>query len=877
MRSRYINKDYQSKNVGANNYSPLRAALKLKILLVLVSALILLLVSAPLSASQYGKTVLAFYKTSDGFNEKNNPVKTLLEAEIKKLGLNVEYRSFESGMPSKGALDDIRAVVTWYYGGVAESKKKALDYIDFLKSAVDSGSKLVIINSFGAYGYKEDGVEKWDLVNDINPLFNKLGFAFKGYWTNDPSKLRIADINSFMVEKGGKQDVNISKHYQQIAPLLKRQDVETHLTIKRTDKVDGIGDGNSSVILTSKNGGFALETYVISAGKLMLNVSEFLYKSLFFDDRVQDVCVVIGDIKNKDSVVNNFKYAFKYAKIKSTFIDAEQLSPVIGDDLLPYDVLVLATETVNNIPFNAVRDYVNKGGNLIFANPANLNDQFRDLAGIKEYGGKDKFKEGFEFDPDFTMNRVPVKAEGNTVTVRRAMLSKCRVLATVLDKTEKQRYPVLWEKTLGKGRILYWNIDQILNGDKGFRGAIVQCIHYIRDNFVTGMANIGMMMIDDLPAPLWNLNYREYRIDYYEKLLKDESNSREQEKIKSIIKKLRNYSNITDTNFIKDTWIKDIESFEKKFGFKYSTFLIFNYNRNTNIKKDKSDNSFPIEDFYLSENNAVVKIAERIRTNGWELALHGYNHQSLTLTKPEHYDSLPWQDKNTMLAALNSAKKEWISIFGEFALPFTYVAPHNIIDNAGISALAEVFPSINVLATLYVSDQGESEQEFEWTKDRRFFQIPRISSGYIVNPANKYFIYDCIFNFGVVSHFVHPDDVFDVSRSSGFAGWDAMKAGFEEEFTQVKKCNPSLRWMTAKDAFDEFQFYNSVNIRVKESGKTITVESSDGSERYFYFRMRLRKGQKIKSTQNCQIVNANYVSGDVMLKSTEYISRIMLN
>ena len=877
MRLRFTRKHVQDKK-GADINPRLQTYAKDSILFLLLSAFMIIFLFIPLHAAQYGKTVLAFYKTSDGFNEKNNPIKTILEPEIKKLGLNIEYRSFESGIPSKGSFDDIRAVITWYYGGLVESKKTALEYINFLNSAVDSGCRLVIINSFGAYGYKEGGKEKWDLVESINPLFEKLGFAFRGFWTEDTSKFHIAYKDSLMVEKDAKQNVNISKYYQQIVPLPKRHDVETYLTLKRTDNVEGMAeDGNSSVILTSKNGGFALEAYVISAGKLMLNVNGFLYKSLFYDDSVQDVCVVLGDIKNKESVINNFNYAFKYAKIKNTFMKAEKLNQMVGDDLLCYDVLILATESINNIPAEVLKDYVNMGGNLIFANPPVMNNEYRSLAGIKEYGGTDIFKEGFEFNPDFTMNHIPVKAEGNPVSVRRAMLSNCNVLATVLEKDEKQKYPVLWEKRSGKGRILYWNIDQILQGDKGFRGAIVQSIHYIHYNFVSGMANIGMMMIDDLPAPLWNLNYREYRIEYYEKLLKDEINSREQEKYKSIIKHLRNYSNITDTNFIQNIWINDIESFEKKFGFKYSTFLIFNYNRNTNLDKNKNEDSFPIEDFYLSENNAVVKIAERILKNGWELGLHGYNHQSLTLKKPEQYDSLPWQDKSTMIAALNASKKEWISIFGEFALPFSYVAPHNIIDDAGISAIDEVFPTINVLATLYVSDQGESEQEFEWTKDRRFFQLPRISSGYEIKPSNKYFIYDAIFNFGVVSHFIHPDDVFDEARSAGFVGWDAMKAGFTAEFSQVEKCNPAIRWMTTKDAFSEFQFYNSVKILVKETGKVITVESSDGSERYFYFRMHLRKGQKIKSTQNCKIVNANYTSGDVMLKSTEYISRIILN
>ncbi|MFH0977054.1 MAG: DUF2194 domain-containing protein [Spirochaetota bacterium] len=777
-------------------------------------------------------------------------------------------------MPPRDSLNNIRAIVTWYNGGVVENKKTGLEYIEFLKSAVDSGCKLVIINSFGAYGYNEGGIEKWDLINDINILYKKLGFVFKdSFWTNDPAKIRITEKDSFMTEKDAKQDVNVSKHYQQIVP--QRNDVATYLTIKRTDNVKGLGDGNSSVILTSRNGGFALETYVLSGNKLMLNTSEFLRKSLFFDDGIQDVCVVIGDIKNKGPVIENFKYAFKYAKIRNIIIEAEQLRTMISGDLLQYNVLIIATDTVNNIPFNTIKDYVNKGGNLIFAKSADLSSQFKELVGATSYTQSSSFNEGFAINTEFCMNKVAFKGERISITVRRASLANCKVLAVVLDQDEVKNYPVLWETSLGKGKILYWNTDILLSGDKGYRGTIIQSIHYIYSGFVSGIANIGMMMIDDLPAPLWNINYREYRINYYNNQLKSASDPTQKEKISSIIKNLSNYSNITDNNFIKNIWINDMEALEKQFGFKYTAYMIFNYN--DKVVLDKNEDTYPIVDFYLSGDNLPIQMGLKVLNAGWELALHGYNHQSLTTKKPDHYDSLPWPDKNSMVKALTSAKNEWISIFGENTLPFSYVAPHNIIDNAGLSAIAETFPSINVVSTLYVSDQGEIEQEFEWTKDRRFFQLPRISSGYIVNPSNKYYIYDAIHNFGIVSHFIHPDDVFDEGRSFGFAGWNAMKSAFIDEFNQVKKCLPSIRWMTSKDAFEEFQFYNAASIRVKESGKTIIVESADGSDRYLYFRIRLKKGQKIKTAQNCQIVNTNNESGDVILKTTEHISKIILN
>jgi hypothetical protein len=843
------------------------------IFITLILLIIFVFSAGSATASQYSNNVLALYKASDGYTDSNNPFKWLAEPELKKIGLKIMYYNIESGIPKRDILKDVRAIITWYNSGLVANKQFGLDYIEFLKSSVDSGCKLIILNSFGAYGYKENGTEKWDLQNEINVLFKKMGFYFKGFWTDDPGKIKIIYKDEFITEKDAKQDVNFSKHYQQIVPL--RNDVKTYLTIKRTDKIQGIGDGSSSVILTSKNGAFALERYVLSGNKLMLNGPEFLKRALFYDDGSQDVCVIIGDISNKESAIMNFEYAFNYAKIQHTFIEAEKLSQVLADDLQPYSAVIVATETVRDIPFNPVRDYVKRGGNLIFIKAADLSTQFKELTGVTTYGNSGTFREGFKIDPEFCINKANITGKDLAIAVRRAALSNCKVLAYVLDEDESKNYPVMWETTYGKGRVLYWNTNLLLNVKKAYRGAIIQSIHYLCNGFVTGMVNVGLMMIDDLPAPRWNIYYQLNKLEHYKNLLKNESDPVRQEAIKKIIKNLQGYSNITDTNFVNNIWIKDIEAFGKQFGFQYSTYMIFNYNNKTTL--EKNEDAFSINDIYLAEDSLPIKMGFRILNNDWELGLHGYNHMSLTVKKPEFYESTPWPDKATMVKALSSVKQEWSNIFGEINQPFSYVAPHNIIDSTGLSAIADVFPSITVISALYVSDQGESEQEFDWTFDRRFFQLPRISSGYLMNPANKMILLDAIHNFGVISHFVHPDDVFDETRSSGFTGWDTMKSAFTEDFAMIKKCMPSMRWMTSKDAYSEFLFYNAAKIKVKESDKNIIVESSGGTGKFLYFRMRLRKGQKIKTVQNCQIVNANYDSGDIILKTNEHLSRIVLN
>ncbi len=818
------------------------------------------------SAPQYGKTILGIYRSSDGYKTADNPIAWYFKNTIDKTGLKITYHDFDSGIPDRDSLGDVRAIITWHNSGVVQSKEKAKEYIKFLDDAVTSGIKLVIINSFGAYGYREDGKEKWDLNAYYAPLFRKMGFRFAGYWTNDPGKLKIIKLDKSVAQFKGKQDVRRARHYQQIIPV--RKDVRSYLVVKRTDGAKGLGDGLSSLILTSKNGGFALEQYVISKNTFMLNPEKFLRNSLFYDDGYQDVGVIMGKTKKRAFIENNLKYAFRYAKIKYRNVDVDALKGMVGEDLKPFEAIVIVADNLDNIPLRIIKDYTENGGNVIFLKFADMSNDYKKFLGIKSYGGSiDYFTGGFSLDKDFFFNAYPVTCKAMDLNVRRADLRDAKVIGTLLDRRKKNSYPVLWERRAGKGKVLYWNTD-MLTSSKSFRGTEVQSIHYISSNFVTGLANIAMMMVDDFPAPWWNIYYKQYRIDYYTKKMNSANTAEEREKYSAFIKNLKRYKKVSDTNFIKDVWVRDLLALQKKLGFKYTTYLIFNYNKDTGYKN--SSYNYEIKDFYLARGGMTVKMGELALEKGWELGFHGFNHMSLTLTRPKDYDSTPWPDKESMLKALNRSRREWEKIYTPVMLPFSYVAPHNIIDKTGTEALGEAFPSIQVLSTLYVSSQGEREQEFEFTEDRRFLQIPRMSSGYAMQDTDSYLLFDVLHNFGVISHFIHPDDVFDEHRSFGYHGWDWMKKQFSNQFMTIEKYYPWVRWMTVKDAYSEFLFYNNTGMNVIRDGDKITVLTSDGSSRDFFFRMSLARGRKPGKITGCKLVSFNRKSGDAVFKTSSY-------
>ncbi|HOM88064.1 MAG TPA: DUF2194 domain-containing protein [Spirochaetota bacterium] len=837
------------------------------IALITVSFCIVIFSTVSSFAKAKGLSVLCIYKSSEGYTDDSNPLKWFFEKDITANGLQVKYYDFDKGFSSLSNLDDIRAIVTWYNGGVVASKDIGINYAKFMIDAANKGIKIIIVNSYGAYGYKDGNETKWDLLPYIRPLFTKIGIYFQGFWTNNPNNIKIIYKDSAMVEKDEKQDVTKSLHYQQIIPL--REDVKTYLQLQRTDAPPQAGDGKSSIIVISKTGAFALENYVVRGSKVMLNTSRFIHEALFYDDGYLNVGVIIGDIDRSNVVNNNILYAFKYAKIRCDVYTKEEIKGLVANDLTEYEALLVATKTADAVPLKLLKGYVENGGKCIFLNYVEPDNELNTFIGIKEYIKKEEyFKQGFTLQPSLFLNGVNVPGDDIDCNVRRAVLeSDVKVIGTVNTLFDADKYPVVWERTIKKGKILYWNTN-LLDKSKLTRGMIVQSIYKIADVFATGMINVGLIMIDDFPAPWWNVAYKPYRIKYYSDLLQNEKDKFNRKKLEEIIEKLKKLPEETDTLFISDVWFKDILAWQKQFGFAYSSFLIFNYNRDT--KADET--GFAVRDFYLSQNGLSTKMGIAALENGFELGLHGYNHMSLTLTKAKEYDSVPWPDKKTMVQALTVAKNEWIALYGESALPFSYVAPHNIIDATGLQALGEVFPSIRVVSTLYVVKSGGVEQEFDWSPDNRFYQIPRITSGYYFQDFDKFALYDAFQNFGIISHFIHPDDVFDEMRSKSYEGWLWLKSNFEKEFGSLKQNYPWIRWMTVKDAFYEFVVYNSSTVNFKVKGNSIEIYTPGGAGHNYYIRARIPK--QYKQLINCNLVQYTPATGDIVVKTNKYKSVI---
>lgn len=138
----------------------------------------------------------------------------------------------------------------------------------------------------------------------------------------------------------------------------------------------------------------------------MLNSKSFLKNSLFYDDGYQNIGTIIDNVSNKNKITTNLKYAYKYAKISNTFINIDKLKKMVSNDLLPYEVLLVAANNTSKLPYLLINNYLNKGGKIIFLKDLDPGKNFKILLGLKSYSKEpDSQENGFSVKTNFYMNK----------------------------------------------------------------------------------------------------------------------------------------------------------------------------------------------------------------------------------------------------------------------------------------------------------------------------------------------------------------------------------------------------------------------------------------------------------------------------------------
>uniref|UniRef100_UPI0040489A03 DUF2194 domain-containing protein n=1 Tax=Roseivirga sp. TaxID=1964215 RepID=UPI0040489A03 len=496
---------------------------------------------------------------------------------------------------------------------------------------------------------------------------------------------------------------------------------------------------------------------------------------------------------------------FDYTKIpfKSETIEEFNKDPNLTENA--HVILINGTEALNDIAVDHLIEFVASGGTLIFPS-VNEDQRMGFLSGTLPNAS-------FDYDLNakgihFVKNLLPGMADKSIYPLKRNIgLGKdnfkpnINVFATSIEDKE---LPIIFENTIGNGSVIHFNTS--ISFEKSDRGLLFAAILRGLEGIPYPIANVNAIFIDDFPGPLYDIP---------------------SEPIKSEL-------GINQAQFVTDVWWPDMLDVAEEFGVKYSAYTIFNFNEikaapflfnEWDLNKTTKDNKTQSSAQWLSK---------QVINNGFELAIHGYNHESLLKEL--------WLRPEAIENAFKAARKKWtVSGFGKF--PVSYVAPSNYIDSVGLVHLKIGMPEMKYMSTTYEGDFREGgDRDFDNDKyEPQLFDFPRVTSGYVFREKKQYVHQSLYLYSGIWSHFIHPDDVFQLPnenntsvgdfeyRNEESLGWHSSSGGrkgmleyWREYLNQVKEIHPSARFLTVKDAAAITQDWRAAQYSFEATGEFVS-------------------------------------------------------
>ncbi|MBB6480592.1 DUF2194 domain-containing protein [Spirochaeta isovalerica] len=744
----------------------------------------------------YQKSVLALYKSSENQTEKENEIFFYMSRALEEMGLKVVYWDIDRGIPGESVTRFHRAIISWFRGPAMRDPEA---YLDFLERMIAQGKKVLAVDNMGAYQDRDTG----DYVRPLrlNTTLTKLGIMYLGDWTQDGSLLELDHVNSSMVEKDGKQDASQSAFFYHFLPT--DHELKTWLSIKRKDREYD----SSPVIVTNKNGGFALSRYIyrVENGtvKLLLDVPRFLKEALFPEAEEQKIAILVNPGRSgSDKILEYTESAFSRSKINYQIIPSNNFRGMVPHDFRPFTSVVLILDSDSGIDPAVLETYLEEGGRIISLKTGRFNN-LAPYLGMKEFRTRTRDNTGFKISAGL------LSGESTELNLREYKWTPGVAVpvdnAEILGTSYNGREPLVWKTKIGKGEVLTWNWDLFAIGN--LMGFIVDSVLYMQPVGLAATPALSIMYIDDWPLPMYNI-VREPMAP------------------------------LTDTEFYTTVWWPDIQKILAGWEQPFSSFIIFNYNVNR-------EPPYQTGEFFVAEDNAPLKMAREHLEKGIELGFHGYNHLSLTPRSSE-LNAFVWSGEENMRTSLEMAREEWIRLFGNHNLPRSYVAPHNVISPEGIKVLHEVFPSIKAVCTLHTSSETP-EEAYEYGPNPDFpdvYMLPRLTSGFNLTEEIKMGILSGVSGPGLFIHFIHADDVYDPYRSLG-NDWNGLKEEFDKLMTFVRSNHPYLRPMNVYDGFRAMQHFDSQAVDFRIDGDTVKVSTNSSG---LIFRVR-HEGKSVGSVR----------------------------
>ena len=543
--------------------------------------------------------------------------------------------------------------------------------------------------------------------------------------------------------------------------------------------------------------------------------------------------------RNSKSYNREIRKACDYTKIPFHSINLRAWNSSLSISPTTRTLVVYDTKKLSNTSMARLLDFVSNGGTL-FIPFANEDRRMAYLLGFKvdaEYATDNKAMGWY-----FNVPMLP-GLKGKTYSADVALFgfagnnfsSKVKVLATSISNP---KFPAVVENPIGRGRVLLYNTSgDFIKTDRGFLFAGVlkglEGIPY-------PIANTSTVFLDDFPAP------------QYETMV---------EPVASELK-------VSMADFVNNIWWPDMKKLSKEFKIPYAAMTTFDY-------RNKIVPPFTLDQWNaekITTNNKTEPLTDWLvrdaAKNGNELAFHGYNHVSLMKDL--------WKNQQFIATSMNTIKKKWeISNFGK--LPTTYVPPSNEIDKMGVTELKKAMPSLKYLCSLYSGDVRDGgNREFDYDPyEKNFFDYPRISSGFYLSDDRKFNIQSLYLFTGIWTHFVHPDDIFQLPekgatkdemrdlRNGESLGWyktkgkdKAMYPEFRNILKQMTNTYPQLRFISANDGAKIVIDWRASRYTHKSENGIYTVNEINpdtNTKQYWFLYGSAANAEKIESRLRGQV------------------------
>lgn len=489
----------------------------------------------------------------------------------------------------------------------------------------------------------------------------------------------------------------------------------------------------------------------------------------------------------------------------------------------------------NNL--TALLDWVIGGNSLLILYPPYNEETFLSVAphlGIKSVGNSLARVEGLHFTnvimPGGSRDLSISDPYRSSLDVE--LDSACQVF---LEAAGSSNTPLIWRRALGSGRIVFDNMSFL---EKAYRGFHCAAYTLLDDSCIWPVINGSTYYIDDFPSPVPEGDSQFIQHDY----------------------------GMDIKDFYTHHWWKDVYNLAKKYNIRYTGLVIEDYSAQVSGEFPRNKDVQRFQYF----GNMLLR-------EGGELGFHGYNHMPLV---PENFDYIgqydsyrQWVSVDAMRDSLNELSSFCHELFPSEQF-HVYVPPSNIISAEGRRLLAEDFPEIRAIASLYLPDDNDVsyDQDFTVTEDG-MVQTPRIISGYVLDDYMRTAAMSELYFHCVNTHFQHPDDVLDTDRGAAL-GWEELLRRLTDYVEWLRRALPQLRNLTGSELAGAVQRYDALQIQRRETGNKIDLSLGGFcDEAWFYLRVNNGKPGRMTGGSYTEVLDGLYLVKAVQPEVSIYINR----